>query len=403
MSPSSSGTTARIDEYRRRNGEFGKQPHLESELFDDVFDGLDAYIDSLTARPAPRTYAADASRNPLSAELQAEWHPSRNGSLHADMVTAGTNRKVWWMCASGHEWESEIKSRSRGIGCPFCEGRREPLTPGLVAEWHPTLNGSLTADRVRPGSTKKVWWQCAAGHEWQATVLSRSNSVGCPTCSGRQVPLSPELVAEWHPTRNYDISPDRVTAGSMVIVWWRCAEGHDWQARVYSRARTDGTGRGCPVCYGRVAQPGVNDLATVDPVLSAEWHPSLNGLLTPRNVLPRSRKIVWWRCRSGHEWQARVRDRSQGIRCPVCFGSRVAPGENDLATVNPALASEWHPTLNVELTPNQVRAGSGKFVWWRCSAGHEWTGEIRSRNKGGGCPTCAGRKKPGRLGGGPGA
>ena len=42
------------------------------------------------------------------------------------------------------------------------------------------------SDQVLPGSRKKVWWQCAEGHSWQAVVYSRtgSQSCGCPICSG---------------------------------------------------------------------------------------------------------------------------------------------------------------------------------------------------------------------------
>lgn len=36
----------------------------------------------------------------------------------------------------------------------------------LVKEWHPTRNLPLTPEQVLPGSEKKVWWKCAQGHEW---------------------------------------------------------------------------------------------------------------------------------------------------------------------------------------------------------------------------------------------
>ena len=32
-----------------------------------------------------------------------------------------------------------------------------------------------TPDMVTAGSHKKVWWQCHAGHVWQATVYSRTH------------------------------------------------------------------------------------------------------------------------------------------------------------------------------------------------------------------------------------
>ena len=69
-------------------------------------------------------------------------------------------------------------------------------------------------------------------------------------------------------------------------------------------------------------------------------------------------------------------------------------GFNDLATTHPAVASEWHPTLNGALTPDQVTPGSSKRAWWQCSDGHVWQAYISARTgKHTGCPECAGRGK----------
>lgn len=52
--------------------------------------------------------------------------------------------------------------------------------------------------------------------------------------------------------------------------------------------------------------------------------------------------------------------------------ARLVTGLNDLATVNPDLAAEWHPAKNAPLLPSQVAAGTKKKVWWKCHLGHEW-------------------------------
>ena len=65
--------------------------------------------------------------------------------------------------------------------------------------------------------------------------------------------------------------------------------------------------------------------------------------------------------------------------------------ENILAIKNPQLASEWHPTKNENLTPNDVGIGSKKKVWWLGKCDHEWAATISSRNKGNGCPYCSGK------------
>ena len=58
--------------------------------------------------------------------------------------------------------------------------------PDLVAELHPTMNGELDPYALGASSHRRLWWRCAAGHEWQTTVNTRSRGCGCPTCSRGQ-------------------------------------------------------------------------------------------------------------------------------------------------------------------------------------------------------------------------
>ena len=198
-----------------------------------------------------------------------------------------------------------------------------------------------------------------------------------------------ELLDQWDGARNAPLTPGQVSYGSQRKVWWVCARGHRWQAAVYTRS---GSGTGCPVCAGKRAQAGVNDLATLYPDLARQWHPVKNGGLTPDQVLPGSHRMVWWVCGEGHAWQARVNSRVTGTGCPVCANREVVPGRNDLAALYPDLARQWHPVKNGALTPDQVVPGSRRRVWWRCGRGHEWEALVSSRALGGaGCPVCSGR------------
>ncbi len=52
-----------------------------------------------------------------------------------------------------------------------------------------------------------------------------------------------------------------------------------------------------------------------------------------------------------------------------------------LSFSHPELAEEWHPDKNGPLTPQDVREGNGRTVWWRCSKGpaYEWPAVVSSR------------------------
>ena len=263
----------------------------------------------------------------------------------------------------------------------------------LLEEWD---DGSCSPETVSHGSKRRVWWRCKAGHRWQATVADRMSGSGCPYCSGKLVQpgvndlatTHPQVAAQWLWERNGTLGPSQVSAGSQRKVWWRCRQGHTWQAAIHSRA----AGSGCPYCGGKRVLSGENDLGTLFPNLSAEWAEE-NAPLTPRDVRPHCNKTVWWVCPQGHRWRAkisaRVKDQSG---CPYCNNRKVLPGFNDLKTKDPELAAQWCQELNGDLTPDRVLPGSKQKVWWICSLGHVWQARIASRagKTRPGCPVCAG-------------
>lgn len=269
-------------------------------------------------------------------ELASQWHPTKNGILKPEDVFVGSRQKVWWQCEKGHEWEAQIKSRSQGSGCPICANRKiipgindlATTHPQLAAEWHPTKNGTTSPETISYGTKKKVWWICEKGHEWEATILSRSYGAGCPVCSGKAVipgendmaSMYPQIAAEWHPAKNGSLRPDAVTPQSNRKVWWICKNGHEYQSTVCHRtARSSG----CPYCAGTKVLAGFNDLATVYPKIAEQWHPTLNEGLTPDMVMPGGTKKVWWQCSEGHVWKAVVYSRTGPDKCgcPVCAGN----------------------------------------------------------------------------------
>ena len=204
------------------------------------------------------------------------------------------------------------------------------------------------------------------------------------------------LLRQWHPTRNGELSPHMVVAGSHKQAWWICEKGHEWEARISSRAT--GRKRGCPICNGKQVLPGYNDLASQRPDIAARWHPTKNGELSPQNITPYSNRKAWWICEKGHEYQAVVRTQgreSRKFNCPYCVGKKILIGYNDLATTQPKIAAQWYQELNGSLTPQMVTAGSNKKAWWICEEGHVWEAVINNRagKLKNSCPVCAGRHK----------
>lgn len=276
--------------------------------------------------------------------------------------------------------------------------------PRMSALYSP--DNAVPAATVAKYSNKRFRWRCPKGedHIWEAPAASIANSSasGCPYCAGKRPSvtnrldlLHPDLAAEWDPIANN--GPATIVAGSERKAWWRCSQGHTWQANIRNRTVL---GAGCPRCahaagsVRRSAPSPGGSLADLHPEVAAQWHPTLNTEITPVEVKPLSNRPRWWLCEAGHEWQVSPAGRISkgGAGCPYCSG-RFATTESSLLAQRPDLAAQWHPELNGPLTPEAVKPGSSKLVWWRCPEGHDYRSLISNRaslNRG--CPYCTGQR-----------
>jgi hypothetical protein len=351
------------------------------------------------------------------------WHLTKNGDLTPEQVTKSSNRKVWWRCTKdpNHIWQAVISNfvrlyekNKRSSLCRLCpkqvdkNGSRKTSMKGygrktlndfpeILKEWDYTKNSETVPEGIKVifGSRRKVWWKCNKGpdHEWRTQVYMRVSGRGCPYCAGKKVSVTnslaslyPEIAKEWHPTKNGELSPDRVTWGSSRRkIWWKCDKGsdHEWETSISNRT-TPALRTKCPYCVGRKASV-TNSLASLYPEIAKEWHPSKNGELSPDKVTFGSRRKVWWKCDKGpdHEWANKINSRtSMNTWCPFCAGQKLSV-TNCLAIQYPELAMQWHPTKNGKLRPEDVTVGMTKRVWWQCPrfTEHEWQVSVTHRIK----------------------
>ena len=163
------------------------------------------------------------------------------------------------------------------------------------------------SDEVRP-------WRCQKNHSWSARVSTRSRGARCPFCSGRKVwpgfndlqSNFPEIAIEL-----VNDDPTLVNCLSRKFYTWKCAQGHTWQATVFSRTKN---GMSCRICSNEVALSPFNDLATTHPEIAQfafRWDPS--------KYTASSRKSRTWRCDKFHIWNSTIRKRIQVADCPKCI------------------------------------------------------------------------------------
>ena len=277
-------------------------------------------------------------------------------------------------------------ARLEAIGFEWVPRSSIPLSeadPELAKQWHPTKNGALTPADVAVGSGRRVWWKCPdCGGEWGVRVVNRTTAnTNCPYCSNKKVlrgfndlaTTHPDLAKQWHPTKNGDLTPRDVTAGSNKKVWWKCPDcGGEWAATISSRVN----GVGCPFGSGKRILLGFNDLATTHPDLAKQWHPTKNGDLTPRDVTAGSDKKVWWRhwheeSQTWHEWRAAISSRQAGNGCPVC--ARVSLGQKMAKAVIRIEDGAYFPSMKYALSGGKPARNIGRACkTGRTAYGYHW-------------------------------
>ena len=122
------------------------------------------------------------------------WHPEKNGDLTPSEITMQSNRRVWWLCDEGHEWEQAPYPLSgQGTGCPYCAGQMisdertlASVAPHLVKEWDEERNGKGAHEVMARTARPDYWWICSndSTHRWKASLYNRvSIGSGCQSCA----------------------------------------------------------------------------------------------------------------------------------------------------------------------------------------------------------------------------
>lgn len=257
-------------------------------------------------------------------------------------------------------------------------------SPNLVSEWHPK---NLAIEQFSHGSTKKVWWICDEGHEWQMAIKHRTlQNQNCPYCAGKYVVKGFNDLEITHPALFAQLADKSkvVSRGSDTKVKWLCPLGHTYSAAPSSRVSNSkrGGGSGCPYCDSKKVLKGFNDLETSHPEIFLELEDQTALLTGGSNI------GVWWICPGyNHRYLATPKSRANGHGCPYCSGQKVLPGFNDLEYRHPDIYEEL-VDKNVSLT-----GGSGRAVLFRCKeCSHEWLCKVYNRTKNrSNCPECSKR------------
>ena len=235
-----------------------------------------------------------------------------------------SNKKVLWVCLIHGDYYQRISHRSLGQGCCLCGRNRSSkklstpkpfhslgdLYPNLLKEYSP--KNTRNPYSLNPGNKYKAIWVCKEGHEWEASIASRTGGKrsGCKKCGSissaklRSLPkpfhsfadLYPDLLKEYSPEN--DRNPYSLNVGADYLAKWVCKDcGYTWNTYVYCRTGPNKTG--CPHCCNKVSEPEQNLRQSLIPFGAS---PDSNTKLGKWNIdiyFPEKKTIVeydgsWW-------------------------------------------------------------------------------------------------------------
>ena len=230
----------------------------------------------------------------------------------------------------------------------------------------------LTPSDITPGSSKMINWKCEKGHIWPAPLSNRKNGRNCPTCTNRQVGKDNSLQA----LSETELDPVLKARYKRLVSEWDYGKDEFGQ---FKNKKNDGK------------------------------------QLTPADVTTSASKMINWKCKEGHIWEARIDNRKNGKNCPDCsITNKRITNDNSLQGLsenesNPdkarykKLVSEWDYGKDEfgqfknkkddgeQLTPKDVMPKSNKMIIWKCleNKTHTWKAPLYNRTNGSNCPDCA--------------
>lgn len=343
----------------------------------------------------------------LFPKIAKRWHPTKNKKKPYEF-TAFSNQIAWWICDKDnrHIFDARINHITKGeIICPICVNQRiidgindfQTTNLDLMAEWNWEKNDKLNIypTRISRGYNKKVWWKCANGHEWMATVASRTGEqkCGCPICKKEYFTSFPEKAIAYYLSDIYNVEENKKFnwLGNAEIdiyidelklgIEFDGAKWHQDYMRDYKKDI---------LCYNN----DIN-LIRVREIGCPNYQSSTYKITTRtkkvsdlKNAILEIIKFIELNYEIKNAVDIDVlRDYSKIL-------AKITSGIKQKSVSSSKLIKEWNYDKNGDLSPKMISLGSDKKVWWKCSRGHEWQAAVSSRTgkQKCGCPYCTGQK-----------
>ena len=331
-------------------------------------------------------------------DLAKEWDYVKNYPLTPNDVTAGSKKKVWWICQKGHKWESAICNRTGGSGCIYCTRQKTIIgendicttNPELLKEWDYEKNIGIKPEELMSGSNKKVWWKCPLGHSWKTSVAKRNEGTGCPHCYSEYGTSFPEQAILYYLSKITEVESRRKVENQEIDVYLPLFNiGFEYDGSYYHETEKS-----------KIKEKKKNAIIEKNGISLYHIKESNKNYFDEHNrviyclidrdylylagVLKYIEKILNVKIKDVDIKRDKINIYSQYIK---------SIKENNFTVRYPELLKEWDYEKNKVLFPEYFSIGSNKKVYWRCqNCNNSYTTTIFHKIEGNGCPYCSGKK-----------
>ena len=228
-------------------------------------------------------------------------------------VYINKDTKLRWRCSEGHEWEMPAHAvRNSGQWCPHCGIKRRSDAQRLSVDDMRALaqlRGGFFVSQRYEGSNRKHRWRCAEGHEWEAKPNNVKHGSWCPICAGH-APLTIEEMRSIAATKG-GLCLSNQYLGTDKKLRWRCGRSHEWEATPYKIKHRN---QWCPICAVKIN--ALKKRLTIDEMKSLAQ--SRGGACLSDQYFGNDKKLRW-KCGEGHVWEATPHSIKDGGQwCPQC-------------------------------------------------------------------------------------
>ena len=361
----------------------------------------------------------------IRPDLVDEWHSKKNGSLTPYSIGAGSNRKVWWICSKGHEWEARICDRAiSNNNCPVCSIRRCTSFPEQAIYFYCLSIFSDTQNRYKKifsnGMELDVFIPCLSlGIEFDGRVYHKSDSQHlrelkkyeiCKENHIKLIRIKEKQGIQWsdtadeifyiNKTHHYGELESLLKPLLLSIVRGSILDNKENLLNKIESMKIDfKNDRSAILGYLNNVN---NNLALERPDVAELWDYDKNFPLIPNMFSTGSNESVWWICpvcKKSSKTTINSKTSNVYLCCPRCaafergktFTKNIVNKVGSMEETNAKMAADFDYSKNGNLTPKLITANCNKEVWWRChKCGYEWS-MSPNRRKNSGCPHCSGR------------